>query len=600
MLALLLVGAGKLVFIQGVQADALTAQADTQREQTTVLAATRGAISDRNGQQLAFTIEGRALAARPGLFLNDPAGPSTVTAYDNTDVPARTADQKRALVAQAVVDVLGSAVNKNTILSQLSDTSKAYVYLAHDILPGQADAIEQKVGSILSYGVSGKLHEIDAIDASTREDIRQDPNDTLAASIVGTTGVAQNGLSGVESKYNALLAGKDGSVTQQVSGGRVIPGSVTENTAAVDGSDVTLTLDSSLQYSLEQSLVEQVTDSGAKGGCAIIEGISDGQIYGMGCYQPGKTALQIGDPALLTPFEPGSVNKVVTFAAALDAGLINADTVIPAVPDSIVVNGVRVGDAWSHDKVDMTATGVLAKSSNVGTLMIAQQVGQDAFAAELAKFGLGQKTGVGLPESAGSYPPLSQWSGASFANLPIGQGISMTMVQLVGMYQAIGNGGVRVQPSIVKGTTGGGVYQPSAAPAATAVMKPTSAQTLLDMLRGTVQGGDFYHDGTGPAAAISGYQVAGKTGTAQQIDPNTHAYSDTLHTLTFAGIVPADAPKFAIAVMLDAPQTASAEGGDDAAPLFHEIASYVLRQEDVPPSSSPAPVYDLYVVPGGD
>jgi cell division protein FtsI (penicillin-binding protein 3) len=262
------------------------------------------------------------------------------------------------------------------------------------------------------------------------------------------------------------------------------------------------------------------------------------------------------------------------------------------------MGGRDIHDDWGeHEPVKMTAVGILGKSSNVGTLMIAQKVGPTAFAQELAKFGLGKKTGIELPgEESGSYPAMSQWSGTSFANLPIGQGVSMTLLQLVDMYQAIGNKGVLVSPTIVAGTGRDGTFTPSKIRSTTQVMKPSTAATLLDMLRGPIQSGDWYTKGTGKAAAITGYQVAGKTGTAQQVDPVTKAYSRTLNTATFAGIVPADNPKFAIAIMIDAPINGS-EGGGSAAPLFHQIASYALRQADVPPSPTVAPIYDLYVRP---
>ena len=236
----------------------------------------------------------------------------------------------------------------------------------------------------------------------------------------------------------------------------------------------------------------------------------------------------------------------------------------------------------------MTATGILAKSSNVGTLQIANQIGKEAFAAELKKFGLGQKTGIELGgESPGVVLDVNQWSSTTFANLPIGQGLSMTLVQLASMYQTIGNGGVRLPPTLVVGTGTDGKITPSVPGTATTVMTPSTAQTLLGMLRGTVQDGDIGHRGTATGAQINGFQVAGKTGTAQQIVDGK--YSDTAYTSTFAGLVPADNPRFVIAIMLDAPQ------GGNAVPLFHNIAAYAMRAFDVPPSKEAAPVYDLYL-----
>jgi cell division protein FtsI (penicillin-binding protein 3) len=500
------------------------------------------------------------------------------------------------------VAALGPTVTKAALMTKMT-SKNGYVYLAHNVMPALADSIMAKVTVVLSDKKAAQKVQNKLINAVSTEvqDIRTESDGALAGSVVGSTGwnaLTQTtfGQAGIESKFNALLTGKNGSRLVQVdNSGIAIPNTTSDVVPAVDGTSIKLTLDQDLQYTLQQQLIAQVNNSQAKGGCAIVKGISDGQIYAMDCYQPGKSVADT-EKLAITTFEPGSVNKVVTFAAAIDRGLITPTTQL-SVDGQIAMGGREIHDAWVHGPVEMTATGILGKSSNVGTLLIAQKVGPTAFAQELAKYGLGKKTGIELPgESAGSYPAQSQWSATSFANLPIGQGVSMTLLQLVDMYQAIGNKGVMVAPTIIAGTTKNGVYTPSKIRSTTQVMKASTASTLLDMLRGPIQGGNWYTKGTGTAAGVTGYQVAGKTGTAQQIDPVTKAYSQTLTTATFAGIVPADNPRFAIAIMIDAPVNGS-EGGDSAAPLFHKIASYALRHADVPPSATAAPVYDLYVQP---
>ncbi len=572
---MLAVALGKLVTIQTVDAPGLTAARLAETQRVLTLHGQRGSIDDRSGAPLAFTVAGKLIAAHPANFEND---------------------AQRSRVADILVAALGSAVSRPDLMTKMKSTAK-YVYLARGLMPDVAESVMRKISVVLQdkkakAPVQAKL--VNAV-VTDDQDIRTQPDGAFAASIVGTTGWNGHGLAGVESKFDAVLTGKDGTRTLQIDNqGIAIPNTVSKVVPAVEGTGIRLTLDQDLQYSVQQYLAAQVSASQAKGGCAVVKGISDGQIYAMTCVEPGKTAAQIGNPAISIPFEPGSVNKVVTFAAALDRGLITPTTVL-SVDGRISVGGREIHDASVHSPIQMTATGVLAKSSNVGTLMIAQQLGPTAFAQELTKYRLGQKTGIELPgESAGSYPPQSQWSATSFANLPIGQGISMTLLQLVDMYQAIGNKGVMVTPTIINGTTKDGVFTPSKAPSTTAVMKPTTAATLLGMLRGTVQGGDYFHKGTGTSAAITGYQVAGKTGTAQQVDPVTHGYSQTVTTATFAGVVPADNPRFAIALMIDAPVNGS-EGGESAAPLFHRIASYALRAANVPPSSTAAPIYDLYL-----
>ncbi len=440
-----------------------------------------------------------------------------------------------------------------------------------------------------------------------RQNLREYPQEGVAETVVGRTGWDTHGLSGVENRFDARLAGVDGSRTLEVDSlGRVVPGSARDETPAQDGTGVQLTLDANLQYTTQQLLQEAVTKQCAKGGDAIVLGAKDGQIYAMTSYSTTQDAEQLGNRALLGPFEPGSVEQGRDHGrGAGDAHLITPTTVF-GVPGEISMGGVVVHDAWPHGAIDMTATGILAKSSNVGTLMIAQKVGEKAFYNELQKFGLGQKTGIELSEDKGVLPAWnadkakSQWTSSTFANLPIGQGVSMTMLQLAGMYQAIANGGVRVRPSIIESTSTDGATTKSSTPQTTRVMSAGTAHTLLSMLGAVVQDGqgDYTMTGTAPKAAINGYLVAGKTGTAQQVDPKTGDYSETMFNSTFAGIVPADNPKYVIVLRLDAPCT-QAEGGTSAAPLFHQIAQYAMDYADVPPSTTAAKRYTLYVNTGG-
>ena len=598
LVVLLVAAMVKLVFIQVVNASALSARGDQLRTATEFLPATRGAILDRSGNKLAYTIQGRAIAVRPQLFTDD----TPLTAKDKPLTATKklrvvlTAAQKRAKVADILVAALGTAQvgTKPSLLAKMTPLKreKQYVYVARNVLPAEADAVMDQISDLWDADdVSGD--ERNAV-TTERQDIRQYPNGDLAAAVVGTTGWGGVGLSGVESKFESLLSGKAGSRVVQVdSQGRAIPGTATDEIANIDGADIRLTLDSDLQYQAQMLLATQVNASQAQGGCMVIKGVTDGQIYSLACYQPGKTALEVGDPAVTTSFEPGSVNKVVTFAAALERKLITPTQKF-VVDGSFSYGGRQIHDAWVHSAQGMTAAGILGKSSNVGTLMIANLVGDQAFSDELAKFGLGRKTGIQLPgEDSGSYPPLAQWSGTTFANLPIGQGVRMTLIQLVDMYQAIGNGGVMLSPTVIEGTSRNGAYSGSLAPAQTRVMSPGTASTLLSMLHAPIQCGNQIYKGTGCAAAINGYEVAGKTGTAQKVDPVTKTYSATQTTATFAGVVPADHPKYAIAIMIDDPAGGS-EGGTSAAPLFAKIASYALQEADVAPSGPAPSPYELY------
>ncbi len=583
----------KLVVIQGVDGRAL-ANAGLELHQSTVTQlGLRGAITDRDGSVLAMSVAGKGIGIRPSLVTDDPpltAAEQAKAKAGQTVRPVLTAAQKRAQIVAILVKYFPGQINPAAALQSLVKPKTKIVYLVNRVLPDPAVAATKDMAKMFDTAHQNAVVLDD-------QEIRQYPDGDIVHTLIGSTVMGENqlaGASGIEAKLNPVLTGKNGSKSGQTdSTGTFIPGTMTVNNPAVNGSDVQLTLDTNLQYQAGAMLKAQVAKTNSKGGCVVIKGVTDGQIYALNCYNSKLSQAQIGDPAITNPFEPGSVNKVVTFAAALDKGLITPDTKI-RVPETIQIGGHVVHDAWGHGWVDMSATGILAKSSNVGTLKIAQELGPDAFAAQLARMGLGTKTGIELPgEASGSVPPQKQWSATSFANLPIGQGLSMTMLQLVDMYQAIGNNGVMISPTIVAGTSKDGTFTANSSQTRTQVMKSTTANTLKDMLRATMQGGGWDQDGTGKLAAITGYQVAGKTGTAQQVDTKTKAYSQTATNSTFAGIVPADHPKFAIAIWLDDPANGG-EGGDNAAPLFHDIASYAMREANVAPSASAAPVYRLY------
>jgi cell division protein FtsI (penicillin-binding protein 3) len=267
-----------------------------------------------------------------------------------------------------------------------------------------------------------------------------------------------------------------------------------------------------------------------------------------------------------------------------------------AVPGELKVADKVVHDAWVHGTQDFTTAGIFAKSSNIGTLLLAQRIGEDHYADLLKRFGLGQRTGMGLPgESAGFVPPRNQWYATTFGNLPIGQGLSMTVVQMAGMYQAIANGGVRVEPRVVKAKVNpDGTVVPEPAPKSVRVVSEQTAKTVLDMMRAVAQNGKGLNKGTGTSAALEGYQISGKTGTGQQVDPRTKVYSDHLYNITFAGSFPADNPRFVVGIRLDAPDT-TLPAGHSAAPLFHSLASYLTQRFQIPLSDGPAPIVPLVI-----
>jgi cell division protein FtsI (penicillin-binding protein 3) len=572
-LVLALVAAGfKLVAVQGLQAAALSAQAAGQRTSVQTLPAQRGTITDRNGTPLAFSVAAQALYAQP----------NRITAEQRAI--RADPDMHKQAMARRVAQVLGPAVSEQEILSQLR-SDRTTVLLAPLATPAQARAIQQ---------------DFPEISAEHRE-IRQYPGGELAANVLGVANWRADerkvrGLVGLENYDDTLLAGRDGRRVVDTAEGSdaVIPGSERAERSPVPGSGLELTLDSDLQYTVAQMLTDYARRYRAKGASAVVLDARTAEVYAMVndvTFDPNNLAAatpdSLGNSAVSAPFEPGSVNKVVTAAAAIESGVVTPGTPLQ-VPGELRIADRTVRDAWPHGILNLTFTGVLARSSNVGTLLTAQRVGADRFVDMLTRMGLGQRTNVGLPgESAGKVPPRDQWSGSTFANLPIGQGLSMTVLQMASMYQAIANDGLRIPPRIVSTEIApDGTRTATPAPAGIRVVSPQTAHTVRDMLRAVVQN-EPRQRGTAPEAALDGYQIAGKSGTAQQVNPGCSCYSNSNYWITFAGILPADAPRFVVGIMLDDPAVGS------AAPLFHEIASYLAGRYQIPLSTAPSPPLTL-------
>ncbi|MGA9376305.1 MAG: penicillin-binding protein 2 [Mycobacterium sp.] len=578
----LVVAAAQLFNLQVSNAAGLRAEAASQLKVTDVQKAVRGSIVDRNDDKLAFTIEARALTFQPVKVrklleeakAKDPDEPDPDTLFRE--------------IAAEIATRLNNRPDAKTVLAKL--TSKdSFAYLARAVDPAVAEAIMAKFPEV----------------GSERQDIRQYPGGSLAANIVGGIDWDGHGLLGLEDSLDSRLAGADGSVTyDRGSDGVMIPGSMRNRHEAVDGSTVQLTLDDDIQFYVQQQVQLAKDASGADNLSAVVLDAKTGEVLAMSndnTFDPsqdiGRQAnRQMGNPAVASPFEPGSVNKIVTAATAIELGLTNPDEVL-AVPGSIDMGGVTVKDAWNHGVAAYTTTGVFGKSSNVGTLMLAQRIGPERFAEMLTKFGLGERTGVGLPgESAGLVPPIDQWSGSSFANLPIGQGLSMTLLQMTGMFQTVANDGVRIPPRIIKATVAAdGTRTPEESPKAIRVVSPETAVAVRNMLRATVQRDPRgVQQGTGWQAAVEGYQIAGKTGTAQQINPSCGCYYDDHYWITFAGMAPSDDPRYVIGIMGDNPhRTAEGQPGTTMAPLFHNIAAWLLQRENVPLSADPGPPLTL-------
>ena len=575
-LLVLLLAAGQLFMLQVPRADGLRAEAASQLKVTDVEKAVRGSIVDRNDDKLAFTTEARALTFQPVKVQKQ-----LIDAQAKSPEAPEPAKRLRE-IAKGVSGLLNNQPDADTLYKKLA-SKDSFVYLARAVDPTISDAITTKYPEI----------------GAERQDIRQYPGGSLAANIVGGIDWDGHGLLGLEDSMDAKLSGTDGSLTyDRGSDGVVIPGSYRNRHDAVNGSTIQLTLDDDIQFYVQQQVQQAKDLSGAKNVSAVVLDSKTGEVLAMSndnTFDPSQDIgrqqdRELGNLSVTSPFEPGSVNKIITASSAIEFGLTNPDEVL-SVPGSIDMGGVTVRDAWGHGVMPYTTTGVFGKSSNVGTLMLAQRVGQERWADMAAKFGLGQRSGVGLPgESSGLVPPIDQWSGSSFANLPIGQGLSMTLLQMTGMYQTVANDGVRIPPRIIKSTIAAdGTRTDEPRPEGVRVVSQQTAQTVRNMLRATIQHDPMgVQQGTGSGAAVEGYQIAGKTGTAQQINPGCGCYYDDVYWITFAAMVPADNPRYVVGVMMDNPhRTADGSPGTTAAPLIHNISAWLLQRENVPLSPDP-------------
>ena len=581
-LLLTLVAAVQLFILQVTNAPKLRAQAAGQLKVTDVEKAVRGSIVDRNNERLSFTIESRALTFQPKRIRQQ------LEEAKKKNSAAPDPQEHLRDIAKEVSARLNNKPDFATVLKKLQSNDN-FVYLARAVDPAVAGAISDKFPEV----------------GSERQDLRQYPGGSLAANIVGGIDWDGHGLLGLEDSLDSVLSGTDGSVTyDRGSDGVVIPGSYRNRHRAVNGSTVQLTIDDDIQFYVQQQVQQAKNVSGAHNVSAVVLDAKTGEVLAMAndnTFDPSQDIgrqgdKQLGNLVVSSPFEPGSVNKVITASSVIEYGLTNPDEVLQ-VPGSIHMRGVTIHDAWEHGVMPYTTTGVFGKSSNVGTLMLAQRVGPDRFYEMVRKFGLGQRTNVGLPgESAGLVPPIDQWSGSTFSNLPIGQGLSMTLLQMTDMYQTIANDGVRIPPRIIKATIapdGSRTEEPR--PEGIRVVSTQTAQTVRQMLRAVVQRDPMgYQQGTGSAAAVPGYQMAGKTGTAQQINPGCGCYFDDVYWITFAGMATVDNPRYVVGIMMDNPQrNADGSPGHSAAPLFHNIAGWLMQRENVPLSPDPGPPLTL-------
>lgn len=549
LLAVLSVGLGgvalRLVTLQLREAPRYRALAEEQRVREISVVPERGSILDRSMNALALSLPARAVYADPRHVVD-------------SDGTARQLAPLLDLHEPALVRLLRS--------------DESFVYLARRVDLPVAQRIEQL-----------DLPGIGLLDESKR----YYPGRSLAAQVLGFVGVDDTGLAGLELQYQDLLAGRPGSVViEQDPSGQAIPQGFSEAVESLRGHDLVLTLDRDLQFQAERALQDAVEQNGANGGMVIVMVPSTGEILAMAGY-PSFDANEFSEAlpemtrnrSVTDAYEPGSVNKVITAAAALEEGAVGLNEQW-VVPDRYQVADKLFHDSHRHPPIPMTLTDVIAQSSNIGTIMTAQRLGPETLDHYLRKFGFGHDTGIDFPgESDGILMSEDDWWQTSMGTIPIGQGIAVTPLQMLSVYATVANGGVRVEPRLVRGAVSpSGEFLGTQPSAVARVISPETARAVTGMLGRAVEAG------TGQEAQIPGYWVAGKTGTARKPLEGQLGYSEQ-YVASFIGFAPARKPAIAVAAILDEPDTVY--GGVAAAPLFREVTHFALAHLRVPSADPP-------------
>jgi cell division protein FtsI/penicillin-binding protein 2 len=521
-----------------VRSESLSARAQHQQVLDEKVPARRGTIADRNGIELAVSESAADVSATPYL-IRDPAA-----------------------VSRKIAPLVGKP--QPEVLAALSDKRRGFVYLARQLPSGRA----RKLKALNINGLD--------LEPSSR---RIYPQDFLASQLIGVVGTDGNGLSGLEYAADNKLRGADGErrVVRDALGQ---PIRLRDTQVATPGESLRLTIDSSIQERVEEVLAQTGKEYAPKGATAMVTDPNSGQILALANW-PRVNANDVGaapdyakqNRAAGAAYEPGSTFKPFTVAGALEDGVVTPTTSFDLAAQ-IQVADRTIGEAEERGAVTLTTAQILSQSSNVGAITIGMRLGNRRFDSWVRRFGFGESTGSDLPgEATGIVPKLKDYSGSSIGNLPIGQGLAVTPLQMAAAYGAIANGGMLIAPHVVQSI--GGVPRPD--PRGRRVISAGTAAEIRDMLRGVVG-----PNGTALAAAVPGYEVAGKTGTANKPDPTTGGYSETRYVASFVGFAPASRPRVLITVMVDEPQ-GDIFGGQVAAPAFQKIARFVLPYLRVPP-----------------
>ncbi|WP_432562793.1 peptidoglycan D,D-transpeptidase FtsI family protein [Kineococcus sp. SYSU DK003] len=562
---------GRLVQLQGADASQLAEDALEQRTSKTTLYARRGDILDDQGVVLATSVERRDVIADPSII-------SSFNTLADGSKYKEDRGQGPAGAAALLSPVLG--VDEATLTTKLTGTNR-YAVVAVGITP----ELWQQVADLRISGIT-----------AVRQTQRIYPTGAASSTLVGILGTAEEDedgnvvdkpLSGLELAENSVLRGRNGWMSYERSlGGQEIPLGESETVDPADGTTLHLTIDSDLQWKAQTAIAAKVAETGARSGTVVVMDTQQRllALASAPSIDPanlsGMTNAQLQNTALTEAFEPGSTAKVVTLAAVLEEGVFSPDSPF-VVPDQLKRSDKTFNDSHEHEDEKLTLSGVLAQSSNTGTIMAGEELDAQTLYDYQRAFGFGSRTTLEFPgETGGIVAEPEDYSGTQRFTVMFGQGLSVNAVQAASVFATIANDGVRVEPTLVSGTSDPDGNRTASPPGeSTRVVSAETAKTLRDMMQAVVS-----EEGTAAAAEIPGYLVAGKTGTAQRYDEELGRYSG--YTASFIGLAPADEPELVVAVILQDPKT-NYYGGSAAGPVFKDVMTYALTQRGVAPSSQP-------------
>ena len=531
----------RLVYFQILDSDRYIAHGASQRMKTEKVLAQRGSILDRHGVDLAISLP------RDSLIANS----------KHVEDPVQT--------AKALIQILGGDLPE---LENKLNSGKEYVYLFRQVE-------ERFVDAVLSLNLSGIFTE--------KEQSRVRPDGDAVLAIIGRTDIDGNGISGLEKSYNEYLSGTNG--VQRIERGprgSTIPGGEYSVEPAVNGKTIVSTLDRSLQFEAEKILISGVEKAGGESGLLVAMKPSTGEVLASVAVErnPEGELHQITEHRSATwTFEPGSIMKPLTFSAVMDAGVASTDSV-RKVADEIHVHDSDFSDWFDHDETEWSVSEILFRSSNVGTILWAQEIGPALLHNKLQKFGIGRKSELNFPgEANGILLPVEKWSGTSLPTIAIGQGVSVTPIQMLTAYATIANRGLKPAPTLIS-DVGDNVEMPVNAlnSQPERIIESRTAESIVEIIETVVS------SGTGKNAQVPGYRVAGKTGTAwkPQLGGYGEEEEDRRYVVSFAGFFPVDDPEIVALVVVDEPSGSADSGGRAAAPIFAEFAKFAARQLRIP------------------